>query len=47
MRLTVLQQQTKTLQEELSENGADVSKRLESVKHPLWRGNAGEALDRG
>jgi hypothetical protein len=36
MRLTVLQQQTKALQEERPETGADVSKRLESVKHLLW-----------
>jgi hypothetical protein len=35
MRLTVLQQQTKALQEERSQTGADVSKELESVKHLL------------
>lgn len=46
MRLTVLQQQTKALQEERSQTGEDVSKRLESVKHLLWHGNAEEALDR-
>ncbi len=46
MRLTVLQQQTKALQEERSQTGADVSKQLESVKHLLWHGNAEEALDR-
>jgi hypothetical protein len=46
MRLTVLQQQTKTLQEERPEAGADVSKRLESVKHLLWHGNTEEALER-
>ena len=46
MRLTVLQQQTKALQEEQRETGADVSKRLESVKHLLWHGNAEEALER-
>jgi hypothetical protein len=46
MRLTVLQQQTKALQEERSPTGADVSKQLESVKHLLWHGNAQEALDR-
>jgi hypothetical protein len=46
MRLTVLQQQTKALQEERSQTGDDVSKRLESVKRPLWHGNAEEALDR-
>jgi hypothetical protein len=46
MRLTVLQQQTKALQEERPETGGDVSKRLESVKHLLWHGNTEEALDR-
>jgi hypothetical protein len=46
MRLTVLQQQTKALQEEQAQTGADVSKRLESVKHLLWHGNAEEALYR-
>src|SRR4030095_16746413 len=44
--VTVLQQQTKALQEERPETGAAVSKRLESVKHLLWHGNAEEALDR-
>ena len=46
MRLTVLQQQTKALQEERQETGAEVSKRLESVKHLLWHGNTEEALER-
>jgi hypothetical protein len=46
MRLTVLQQQTKALQEERPETGAEVSKRLESVKHLLWHGNTKEALER-
>ena len=46
MRLTVLQQQTKALKLERPETGADVSKRLESVKHLLWHGNAEEALER-
>jgi hypothetical protein len=45
MRLTVLQQQTKTLQEEQPQTGTDVSKRLESVKHLLWHGNSEEALE--
>ena len=45
-RLTVLQQQTKALQEERSETGADLSKQLESVKHLLWHGNTEEALER-
>ena len=46
MRLTVLQQQTKSLQEEKSEIGAGASKQVESVKHLLWHGNVDEALDR-
>jgi hypothetical protein len=46
MRLTVLQQQTKALQEERPEMGAAVSKQLESVKHLLWHGNTEEALER-
>jgi hypothetical protein len=46
MRLTVLRQQTKALQEERPETGAEVSKRLESVKHLLWHGNTEEALER-
>lgn len=46
MRLTVLRQRTKALQEEHPQTGAEVSKRLESVKHLLWHGNADEALER-
>jgi hypothetical protein len=46
MRVTVLQQQTKALQDERPETGADVTKRLDSVKHLLWHGNVAEALDR-
>jgi len=46
MRLTVLQQQTKALHAERSQTGAEVSKRLESVKHLLWHGNTEEALER-
>lgn len=46
MRVTVLQQQTKALEEERPETGADVSKRLDSVKHLLWHGNTEEALER-
>src|SRR5208337_5572972 len=42
----VLQQQTKALQEERPETGAEVSKRLESLKHLLWHGNTQEALER-
>ena len=45
-RVTVLQQQTKALQEEQPQTGADVSKRLDGVKHLLWHGNAEEALER-
>ena len=44
--MTVLQQQTKALKEEQPQTGADVSKRLESVKHLLWHGNTEEALER-
>jgi hypothetical protein len=48
MRLTVLQQQTKSLQAEAgrAETGAGVSKRIDSVKHLLWHGNVPEALER-
>jgi len=46
MRLTVLQQQTKGLQQERPETGTDVAKQLESIKHLLWHGNTPEALDR-
>lgn len=46
MRLTVLQQQTKALQDEQPQTGANISKRLESVKHLLWHGNTEEALER-
>ena len=46
MRLTVLQQQVKGLQQERPQTGADVSKQLESIKHYLWHGNTPEALER-
>ena len=48
MRLTVLQQQTKSLMAEpgRKETGAAISKRLESVKHLLWHGNVVESLER-
>src|SRR5262249_8119854 len=46
MRLTVLQQQTKSLQAEREGNGAEISKQIESVKHLLWHGNVDEALER-
>ena len=44
--MTVLQQQTKGLQQERPETGADVAKQLESIKHLLWHGNTPEALER-
>jgi hypothetical protein len=46
MRLTVLQQQTKSLRAEQEEAGAAALKQVESIKHLLWYGNAEEALDR-
>lgn len=47
MRLTVLQQQTKTLQAEPGQaEEATISKQLESIKHLLWHGNVAESLDR-
>jgi hypothetical protein len=46
MRLTVLQQQTKALQEERPPTSATVSKQVESIKHLLWHGNVEEALER-
>ncbi len=46
MRLTVLQQQTKPLQEERPQSAAAPSKQLESIKHLLWHGNVEEAFDR-
>ena len=48
MRITVLQQQTKSLQGEgnQAEEGTELSKRIDSVKHLLWHGNVAEALDR-
>ena len=48
MRITVLQQQTKSLQGEANraKEAAGLSKRIDSVKHLLWHGNVAEALDR-
>src|SRR6516165_9370894 len=46
MRLTVLQQQTKALEEKQPEDAAAVSKQLESIKYLLWHGNVEEALER-
>ncbi len=46
MRLTVLQQQTKALQEELPQTGNEVAQQIESIKHLLWHGNTEESLER-
>jgi hypothetical protein len=47
MRLTVLQQQTKALEEKQPEDAAAVSKQLKAlIKHKLWHGNGEEALKR-
>ena len=46
MRLTVLQQQTKALQEERPETGAAALKQVQSIKHLLWHGNVEEAFER-
>ena len=48
MRITVLQQQAKSLQGEINEaeKAVEWSKRIDSVKHLLWHGNVAEALDR-
>ncbi len=48
MRVTVLQQQTKTLMAEAGRTqiGAAAAKRIDSVKHLIWHGNVAEALDR-
>ncbi len=46
MRLTVLQQQTKGIQQERPETDADVAKQLGSIKHLLWHGNTPEAFER-
>jgi hypothetical protein len=48
MRITVLQQQTKSLQGEVdrAQEAAELSKRIDSVKHLLWHGNVAETLDR-
>jgi hypothetical protein len=48
MRITVLQQQTKSLQGEANraKEATGWSKRIDSVKHLLWHGNVAEALDR-
>jgi len=48
MRITVLQQQTKSLQGEVNRGKEAVEwpKRIDSVKNLLWHGNVSEALDR-
>ena len=45
MKLTVLQQQNKAFVEENPEDGKQVSKSLERVKHYLWHGNVEKALE--
>ena len=45
-RLTVLQQQTKSVQKARHSNGAASSTQLESIKHMLWHGNVEEARER-
>jgi hypothetical protein len=48
MRITVLQQQTNSLQGEANraKEATGLSKWIDSVKHLLWHGNVAEALDR-
>src|SRR5215831_16030936 len=48
MRITVLQQQTKSLRGEANrtKEAAELTKRIDSMKHLLWHGNVAEALDR-
>jgi len=48
MRITVMQQQTKSLQGEAdqAQTATGMSKRIASVKHLLWHGNVAEALER-
>jgi hypothetical protein len=48
MRITVLQQQTKSVQNEANQvkEAVGLPKRIDSVKHLLWHGNVAEALDR-
>ena len=46
MRLTVLQQQTKALEEAPPQAGAAGSRQIGSIKHLLWHGNVEEALER-
>jgi len=48
MRITVLQQQTKSVQNEANhfKETVGLPKQIDSVKHLLWHGNVAEALDR-
>jgi hypothetical protein len=48
MRITVLQQQTKSVENEANhvKEAVGLPKRIDSVKHLLWHGNVAEALDR-
>ena len=43
MRITVLQQQTKSLQ---GDTATEMSKKIDGVKHLIWHGNVTEALER-
>src|SRR5260370_3819841 len=44
MRITVLQQQVKTLKDEQPKIGEEVARELGSIKHFLWHGNTFQAL---
>jgi hypothetical protein len=46
MRITVLQQQIKTLKDEQPKIGEEVARALERIKHFLWHGNTFQALQR-
>jgi len=46
MRLTVLQQQAKTVRAEQPALGEELAERLIGVEHLLWHGNSAEALER-
>ena len=46
MRITVLQQQIKTLKDEQPKIGEEVARELERIKHFLWHGNTFQALQR-
>ncbi len=46
MRITVLQQQIKGLQDEQPDLGQDAARGLDKIKHFLWHGNTFQALQR-